>query len=59
MKQRIRHRIWYNLEELQQALQEEYAKVTIQEIRARIAEMPARCQSIVDSGGKLYKSKLW
>jgi hypothetical protein len=40
IKQRIRYKVWHNIEELKQALQEEWDKVTMQEIRARIAEMP-------------------
>jgi hypothetical protein len=29
------------------------------EIRARIAEMPQRCQDLIKHGGKLLKSELW
>ena len=51
--------MWIDIEELKQALQEEWSKVTMQEIRARIAEMPERCEMLVNSGGKPIKSKLW
>jgi hypothetical protein len=59
IKQRIRHKVWNDIEELKQALQDEWTKVTIQKIRARIAEMPNRCESLVNSGGKAIKSELW
>lgn len=59
MKIRIRKRTWRTLEELKVILQEEWDKITIQEIRARIAEMPQRCRDLVAHGGKPLKSELW
>ena len=59
LKQRVRRRRWNNLEELKQVIQEEWHKIDIFEIRARIAEMPERCRLLVKTGGKPIKSALW
>jgi hypothetical protein len=59
MKPRIRKRTWRTLEELKAILQEEWDKITMEEIRARIAEMPQRCHDLVEHGGKPLKSELW
>jgi hypothetical protein len=59
LKQRVRQRVWRSLAELKEILQEEWDKITIQEIRARISEMPERCKKLVKSGGGPIKSKLW
>ena len=59
LKQRVRKRRWNNLEELKQVIQEEWHKIDISEIRARIAEMPERCRLLVKTGGKPIKSALW
>ena len=47
------------MEELKQVIQEEWHKIDISEIRARIAEMPERCRLLVKTGGKPIKSDLW
>jgi hypothetical protein len=31
----------------------------MEEVRARIREMPARCKQVITSGGKPIKSDLW
>jgi hypothetical protein len=59
IKQRVRYRVWESLEELKEALQEEWAKVTMEEVRTRISEMPGRCKSLIKSGGGPIKSELW
>jgi hypothetical protein len=59
LKQRIRYKVWQSMEELKQALQEEWSKITIEEVRSRISEMPSRCKSIVESSGGPVKSTLW
>lgn len=59
LKQRIRRRTWRSLEELKMILQEEWSKITMQEVRARILEMPARCKSLIKTGGGPIKSSLW
>jgi hypothetical protein len=40
-------------------LQEEWDRVTMEEIRARIREMPGRCKSLAKTGGLPIKSDLW
>jgi hypothetical protein len=47
LKQRVRKRTWNNLEEYKAVCQDEWDKITMQEVRARIAEMPDRCNRIV------------
>jgi hypothetical protein len=51
--------VWRDEEELKELLQEEWSKVTIIEVRARIMEMPERCEKLIKSGGGLVKSDLW
>jgi hypothetical protein len=55
LKQRIRRRRWDNLEQLKEVLQDEWSKVTMQEVRARIAEMPSQCRTLVNSGGEVIR----
>ena len=59
IKQRLRQRIFYSDEEVKEALQEEWSKVTIDEIRKRILDMPARCLRLTKNGGKAIKTALW
>ena len=59
LKTRIRYRVWDDIEELKRALQEEWNKITMEEVRARIAEMPARCERLTKNGGGPIKSDLW
>ena len=59
LKQRVRRRVWKSLKELKEVLQDEWSKITILEIRARISEMPRRCKSLVETGGAPIKSSLW
>jgi hypothetical protein len=59
LKMRVRQRVWRSIAELKAICQEEWSKITMEEVRARIAEMPARCHSLVKTGGKPIKSDLW
>jgi transposase len=59
LKQRIRRRRWDGLEQLKEVLQDEWSKITVQEVRARIAEMPSRCRTLANSGGEAIRSSLW
>jgi len=59
LKQRVRKRVWRTIEELKAILQEEWGKITIEEIRARISDMPNRCKLLVTTGGKPIKGDLW
>jgi hypothetical protein len=55
IKQRLRRRIFDSEEEMKEALQEEWDKITMQEIRDRIADMPRRCAELIRCGGKPIK----
>ena len=59
VKQRIRRKVWRSLDELKAIVQDEWNKVTMQEVRARIADMPRRCRLLVKTGGKAIKSAEW
>lgn len=59
LKQRVRRQRWDNLAQLKEVLQDEWSKIGMEEIRARIAEMPSRCRILANSDGSLVKSSLW
>ena len=59
IKQRIRRRIFNTEEELKEALQEEWDKITIDQIRDRITDMPRRCALVAKSGGKPIRGNKW
>ncbi|KAE9366382.1 hypothetical protein N431DRAFT_438767, partial [Stipitochalara longipes BDJ] len=59
IKQRLRRRIFYSEEEVKEALQEEWSKVTMEEVRRRIKDMPGRCARLIKNGGKPIKTALW
>ena len=59
LKQRARRRIWHTIEELKEILQDEWSKITMKEVHARIATMPERCKLLVETGGKPIKTALW
>lgn len=59
LKPRERRRKWRTLEELKAIIQEEWDKITMDEVRARISEMPDRCKRLVKSGGGPIGSALW
>ena len=59
LKQRLQRRIFDLEEEIKQALQEEQDKITIEEIRFRIADMPRRCAELVRSSGKPIRGNKW
>ena len=59
LKQRARRYTWNTLDELKEILQEEWNKITLEEVRERIAEMPERCQRLVNTGGAPIKGAKW
>ena len=59
LKQRVRKRVFHSIEELKEVLQDEWSKITMEEVRARILDMPRRCQDLVQTGGKAIKSAMW
>ena len=59
LKQRIRRHVWRDLEELKAIIQQEWSNITMQEVRARISDMPGRCKLLVETGGKAIKSAQW
>ena len=59
IKQRLRRRVFYTDEEVKTALQEEWDKITLKEIRERICTMPERCKRLTENGGKAIKTALW
>ena len=59
IKQRLRRRIFDSEEEIKEALQEEWDKITIEEIRDRIANMPRRYAQLIRLGGKPIRGNKW
>jgi hypothetical protein len=59
LKQRIRRRRWDDIKQLKEVLQDEWSKITMQEVRARMVEMPSRCRTLANSDGKAIRSSLW
>ena len=60
LKERVYRRKWDNQYELRTVISEEWERVTLDEIRARIAEMPWRCRMLREGNYvKLIKSQLW
>jgi len=59
IKQRLRRRIFHSSKELKDAIQEEWDKITLEEIRVRIRDMPRRCDLLVKTGGQAIKSAMW
>jgi hypothetical protein len=59
IKQRLRRRIFYSDEEVKEALQEEWSKITMEEVRKRILDMPGLCLRLTKNGGKAIKTALW
>jgi hypothetical protein len=56
LKPRVRKRRWKDLNELKKVIQEERKRITIEEVRARIADMPERCKLRVKTGGQAIRS---
>jgi hypothetical protein len=59
LKQRIRHRTWENLEEYKAVILDEWDKITLEEIRSRISNMPGRCKLLARTRGKAIKDAKW
>jgi hypothetical protein len=59
IKQRLRRRIFDSEEEMKEALQEEWDRITMEEIRDRIADMPRRCAELVRSNGGPIRGNKW
>ncbi|PVH71324.1 hypothetical protein DL98DRAFT_435387, partial [Cadophora sp. DSE1049] len=58
MKEELK-KIFYEDEDIRAAIQAEWDKVTMEEIRTRVKEMPTRCERLRNNGGKAIKSALW
>jgi hypothetical protein len=59
IKQRLRQRIFHLEDEIKEALQEEWSKVTMTEVQKRISQMPARCKRLIRNSGRPIKEALW
>lgn len=51
--------MWNSLNELKAILQDEWSKITIQEVRDRIQDMPSRCNTLVEKDGAPIKTAMW
>lgn len=59
LKQRVRRRRCNNVKELKRIILEEWNEISMDEIRARIKEMPKRCEILRNNEGEAIKSALW
>ena len=59
MKQRLRGGTWKTVEEFKAAIQQEWDRITIAQIRRRIREMPWRCKRVQELKGARIRSSLW
>ena len=59
IKQRLRRRLFHSKEDIKAAIQDEWDKITIKEIRDRIKDMPRRCIRVKNNGGKPIKTAKW
>lgn len=59
LKGRIKKRTWNTPEEYKRVIEEEYSKITLAEVRARILEMPSRMEQLLKHPDKSIKSDLW
>ncbi len=59
IKQRIRRYYFDSEEDIKEALQEEWDKITMDKIRFRITNMPRRCAQLVKYGGKAIRGNKW
>lgn len=59
IKQRLRRRVFDSEDDIKVALQEEWDKITLKEIRDRISEMRDRCYRLTRNGGKSIKTAKW
>jgi transposase len=59
IKQRLRGHTWPNRQAFKDAIYAEWRRVTIDQIRRRISEMPYRCKLMVLLGGNRYRSSRW
>ena len=58
LKQRVRRRRWDDLEQLKEILQDEWSKISMKEIRVRIAEMSSRYRTLTNLDEKVIRSSL-
>jgi DDE superfamily endonuclease len=59
IKQRLRGGSWNTVAEFKAAIQREWDRITIAQIRRRIREMPWRCKRIQEINGERVRSDLW
>jgi transposase len=65
LKQRTKKRLAHSTEwdgtikHLQAILTEEWDKITLQEIRELISELPSRCKELTRNGGARMRSEKW
>jgi transposase len=58
LKQRLTYR-WSSIDEMKAEILRIWDSISLNEIRARIDEMPSRCKQLRETNGKAIKSMLW
>jgi hypothetical protein len=59
IKNRLHKKVYRTNKELKEAIQAEWDKITLEDIRECIRDMPRRCDLLIKTGGKAIKSRLW
>ena len=59
VKQRLRSRTQYTVAKFKAAIQQEWDRITVAQIRRRIQEMPWRCKRVQELKGERVRSSLW
>jgi hypothetical protein len=59
IKQCLRGQSWNTVAEFKAAIQREWDRITITEVRKRISEMPWRCKKVQELEGGRVRSSLW
>ena len=59
IKQRLRGGNWETVAEFKAAIQREWDRITLDQIRKRIREMPWRCKRVIELEGARVRSSVW
>lgn len=59
LKQRVRKRSWDNIEQLKEVMQDEWGKISMDEVRKRIGAMQWRAQELIKRDGTMIRADGW
>lgn len=59
LKERVKRHYWYDIYQLKEIIRFEWSRITQDEIRSRIRDMPDRVNELIDTGGERIKGTKW